>query len=246
MENNEQQPTQEHQLTKKERKDLKRQQKLVDREQGKRQKQTRRILFWVTIIILLVAGVFWLASLRKSEPINDNYHPAQDWIKGNKEAKVSIVEYSDFQCPACKIYASITKQLFEEFGDNLSITYRHFPLRSVHKNANIAAQAAEAAGIQGKFWEMHDVLFEKQEDWSQEANPIDKFIEYATGLGINKEQFRSDISSDVVKRKVDESYQAGLALKLNSTPTFFLNGEKIQNPANYDQFKSLVQYIIDK
>src|SRR3989338_2093696 len=105
-----------------------------------------------------------------------------DWVKGNKEAKVTLIEYSDFQCPACGAYYPVVKQLNEEVGDKIVIAYRNFPLRQVHQNAQIAAQAAEAAGKQGKFWEIHDMLFENQKEWSSYVNAKEIFIKYAQSL----------------------------------------------------------------
>ncbi|MEK7508222.1 MAG: thioredoxin domain-containing protein, partial [Patescibacteria group bacterium] len=101
---------------------------------------------------------------------------ANAWMKGNPSALVTLVEYSDFQCPACGSYYPIVKRIMAEFGDRINLTYRHFPLRRIHESADLAARASEAAGNQGKFWEMHDMLFENQARWT--------FIPMAAGTAI--------------------------------------------------------------
>ena len=163
-----------------------------------------------------------------------------DWVKGNSESKVSLVEYSDFQCPACGLYYPLVKQLTAEFGDRIEFTYRHFPLSQIHPNADIAARAAEAAGKQEKFWEMHDKLFENQRTWSGARDAKKLFIEYAGSLGLNTVQFEEDMDSREVKEKVRLDYKTGIDSGVNSTPTFFLNGKKIINPKSYDEFKTII------
>ena len=115
-----------------------------------------------------------------------------------------------------------------------------------NKNAEAAARAAEAAGKQGKFWEMHDLLFDLQDEWSQEKNAKDKFLEYAQSLDLDLDQFEADIDSKEVKDKVTQDYQSGLRLGVNSTPTFFLNGLKLQNPETYEEFKNLIESSIEQ
>ncbi|KKQ75884.1 MAG: Protein-disulfide isomerase [Parcubacteria group bacterium GW2011_GWC1_38_6] len=239
---------QEQQLTKKERKELKRQQKFLNIEQNKKRKKMQRVIFWIIIIVVVITAIFVLIKLNKNPQTNNNiqFDPSQDWVKGNKEARVKLIEYSDLQCPACRAYQPILKQAYDEFGDQTSFVFRHFPLKSIHKNAALAAQAAEAAGVQGKFWEMHDILYEKQIEWSDEKNPTDKFVEYAQSLGLSVEQFKSDINSGTIKEKVEFHYQASIALGLDGTPTFFLNDKKIQPPSSYEELKSLIELEMNK
>lgn len=160
-----------------------------------------------------------LATVEVSEPVAH--------VKGNADSEITLVEYSDFQCPACKSAAPQIKSLIEEFGDKFQLEYRHFPLRSIHPNAQISAQAAEAAGMQGKFWEMHDKLFEKQEEWSESFNPKKFFKQYAEEIGINGERLIFDLESDKVKEIVNAQFDEATSLGLPGTPSFVLNGEKI-------------------
>jgi len=167
-----------------------------------------------------------------------------DHVKGNPDATILLEEYSDLQCPACGAYYPIVKQLVEEFGDNIKFTYHHFPLRQIHPNAELAAIASEAAGLQGKFWEMHDILFENQKEWSGKKGD-DIFNDYAKEIGIDALKFESDMFLDEsIKNKVENDYQRGLDLKVNSTPSFFIDGKKLQNPRSYEDFRSIIQQVI--
>ncbi len=154
---------------------------------------------------------------------------------------MTLVEFSDFQCPACGVYYPIVTQVVKDFKDNLTFVYRNFPLTDLHPNAQLAAQAAEAAGIQGKYWEMHDLLFTKQSDWSASSTARDIFTQYAQTLGINMDQFKKDIDSDTVKNKIAEDVGDGNALGITGTPTFFLNGVKLDNPASLADFEVLIK-----
>lgn len=168
----------------------------------------------------------------------------EDWVLGKKEARVEIVEYSDFQCPACQAYAPVVKDVLAAFPDDVKLVYRHFPLRGIHKNSFSAALAAESAGMQGKFWEMHDTLFEKQSVWSGKASVMDEFVKYAEQLSMDAEKFRDDAQSATVKQKVESHITLGNAAQVNATPTFFLNGTKISNPASLNAFKDAVNAVL--
>lgn len=144
------------------------------------------------------------------------------YYKGNPEAKVEIVEFSDFECPACQSASSSIREAVNFYGDNVVFYYRHFPL-SQHKYAEKAAKSAEAAGKQGKFWEMHDAIFANQSNFSD-----DIFDRLASELGMDIEQFKTDLASKEVKNIVSGDLKDGKTLKVNSTPTFFVNGEKVE------------------
>lgn len=206
----------------------------------------------LTTIILIVAGIFLVSK----EPAKNSPQPVpvnsqellkvteSDRVKGSREARVALIEYSDFQCPACKAYYPVLKQLIDEFGDKVTFVYRNFPLRQIHQNAQLASQAAEAAGKQDKFWEMHDLIFENQEEWSKSANPKEIFAEYADGLNLDVERFKTDLDSQEVKDKVDNDYRTGTELNINGTPAFFLNNDKLPNPQGFEDFKNIIQKAI--
>ena len=220
------------------------------REQKKSEKQNQKVFvnlkkLFITLFGCLVIGFFgfkvykWATAPVPAVSGVSVEAKDDDWIKGNKDASITLIEYSDFQCPACKTYAPMIKKLSEEYKDNIKVVYRHYPLPQ-HKNAKAAAYGAEAAGKQGKFWEMHDLLFEKQEEWSNEGDITEKLSIFAESLGLNKDEWRADYESQEVKDAVNADVTLANMINLSSTPTFLLNGEKI-TIRNYEDIKSKVE-----
>lgn len=237
-------------LTKKQRRELRKQEKRQEQAQREKKSRLRRLLLWGGVTAGLIGIILLLAINAKNNPTpaeNGNILPQSlsiaetDHTKGNPSSTTSLIEYSDFQCPACASYYPLIQRLTEELGDKLYFAYRHFPLPQ-HENASPAAEAAEAAGIQGKFWEMHDLLFENQATWASLSSKQaqEKFTEYAEKLALDVEQFQQDFKSNAVKEIVQKQYKGGLTAKVNATPTFFLNGKKISTPPNYEEFKKLI------
>ncbi|TSC75174.1 MAG: protein-disulfide isomerase [Parcubacteria group bacterium Gr01-1014_44] len=204
-----------------------------------------RIILWIAVVLILGGTVFALAKLPKKETGTSNQVvelsavSSADWVMGNKEAAVTLIEYGDFQCPACAAYHPLVKKMLEENGQNFKFVYRHFPLKQ-HAQAKDASYAAEAAGRQGKFWEMYDLVYTRQNDWAGKVNAKDIFLGYANSLGLNAEQFNKDRASSEVKDRVEKDTQDGLRAGLNSTPSFFVNGKKIQ-PRDYDEFLNFIK-----
>lgn len=166
-----------------------------------------------------------------------------DWVRGASTSTLTLIEYSDFQCPACASYHPLIEQVVNDYANSMRFVYRHFPLPQ-HKQAKSAAYAAEAAGKQGKFWEMYNILFEKQTDWAGKSDADTIFESYAESLGLNMEQYRADAESTEVKNRVDSQYRSGVSAQVNSTPTFFLNGKKLSNPSSYESFKKLLDAAV--
>lgn len=235
----------EHYVSKKERRELRREERKAAGAHEQKSKSFRRLMVWLVAILLVggsLAGVFYLAKTAK--PIENTNGSglrdevsSEDWVGGNPEAAVTLVEYADFQCPACGQYHSIIKKLEEELGTQVRFVFRHFPLSRTHPNAEAAAVAVEAAGRQGKFWEMRNILFERQNDWSKKPNPRTAFVAYAQELGLTIDQFENDMELDAIKEKIQTQFNGGVASGVNSTPTFLLNGEKIENPRSLDEFR---------
>lgn len=188
------------------------------------------------VVFLIVAGGALYMGLSGDSDTNAN-------SAENSEAtasKVEILKYSDFQCPACRTYVPIEEQLKNEFGDMVEINYRHFPL-SGFQYSRLAAHAAEAAREQGEFHAMHDLIFEHQQEWSQ-GNARQHFEDYAEEIGLDMDQFQEDLESEEIANRVQSQREEGVRRMVNSTPTFFVNGRKLQqNPQNYEQFKSIVE-----
>ena len=166
---------------------------------------------------------------------------SDEHTKGATDASVAIVEYSDFQCPGCASSYPMLKQLVDTFPNDVSLTYRHYPLRQIHSNAQLAGQAAEAAGMQGKFWEMHDVLFNTQAQWSTEQDPTAFFTRLAESVGLDLEQFGTDLTSKEAVDRVHADASEANKLRLPGTPSFFINGTLIDHPGSYAAFKALVE-----
>ncbi len=198
------------------------------------------ILGVVLGVALLVGGLWYLSGMDAADTKQLDL-VAADWKQGAVNPKLTLVEYADFECPACAAYQSVLKETKEAFKDDLQFVYRQFPL-PMHRNALAAAKASEAAGLQGKFWEMHDLLYAKQKDWGgKTAEDSTLFEKYATELGLDMEKFKQDVTSDGVRAAVDRGLDTGKALKVRGTPTFFLNGELIKNPASAEEFKNLIR-----
>jgi len=140
----------------------------------------------------------------------------------------------------------MVKKLNEGLGDRVAIVYRSFPLEQIHDQAMLAAGAAEAAGQQDKFWEMHNKLYEEQGRWSGVGDAQALFIGYGQQLGLDLERFEDDMASDKTREKVEASYVEATSLKLRSTPSMFLNGEGIDLPRSYEELSDLIQEAYDK
>lgn len=241
--------TDETPLTKAERKALKKEQKRLQRAQENQQKTVKKVVVTALIgIAVIFFGYFlWqsIVSIPKDEQNKAIDKVLQtDWYKGNKDAPVVIIEYSDFQCPACKAYQPVMEEVLAAYPDTVVLAYRHFPLKQVHLQAEKAAYAAEAAGKQGKFWEMHDLLFQNQETWAENRATKQIFSDYATNLNLNMDQFKRDVRSKEVKALVKADYMSGLQNAINSTPTFYINGERVVNPQGLDEFKKIIDPIL--
>lgn len=146
---------------------------------------------------------------------------------GSPDAVVMIEEFGDFECAPCGLLHPSLKTMKQEFGPRVVIVFREFPLVSRHPHALAAARAAEAAGLQGKFWEMHDLLYENQKSWHDAADAQPIFEEYATRIGLVLDQFRRDISSEIVDQRIALDKERGYSIGINSTPTVFLNGREV-------------------
>jgi protein-disulfide isomerase len=164
-----------------------------------------------------------------------------DHALGSAGAAIELIEYGDFQCPACAANEPIIKRLLAENGDWIHFAFRHLPLKEIHRNAVAGAHASEAAANQGKFWEMKDLLYASQADWSGLPDPAPKFMEYAAQLGLDESRFASDMASQEVRSRVESDYRTAQSLGLNSTPSFFVNGEKIATQPTYEKLLELLQ-----
>jgi protein-disulfide isomerase len=204
------------------------------------------IIAFVAILLGLLGYYFYATHATPSTPVEVNVS-LDDNIKGNKTAPVTLVEFGDFQCPACGAYEPIVKKVVAENSKDVRFVFRHFPLTQIHPNALLAAKYAEAAGIQGKFWEMHDILYEKQSEWSGALNAKSMFDDYAKTIGLDVAKLSQDASAKSVEDKIRAQYTEGVKLGVQGTPTFFINGKKLdRNPGSAEELTALIKAAATK
>ena len=200
---------------------------------------------WVVIgvlMVVLIGGSVWY-----SNSVSGTYNEGVTVMshqKGGETAVVTLVEYSDFQCPACGAFQPILNEVLAEHGDKIKFEYKHYPLTQIHPFAEPAARAAEAAGQQGKFFEYADVLFAKQAEWSKGSNPTGFFTRYASELGLDMDLFAKHQKSSVLADNVKANLMEARGLGLTSTPSFFLNGVKMDH-TSYDEFKAKIAAAVN-
>src|SRR6266566_7613896 len=203
----------------------------------------KRLVPLAIIVVVLIAalGTTWMLMRSSRQTANGNLNanaptPGSEapgaeppHVRGNANAPVTLEEFADFQCPSCGAYYPELKKIESEFGDNLRVVFRERPLVPPHQHALIAAQAAEAAGMQGRFWEMHDKLYENQTAWSEVSDLVPTFVDYAKQIGLNTDQFMKDLNGEEVAKRIFQDGKRAHALGINSTPTFFVNGKEAKD-----------------
>ena len=207
----------------------------------------KKFLPFVVILIVLVAAIAggWilLRSSRQSQnssaptpdPAGDVQGAQPPHVRGNPNAPVTVEEFGDFQCPSCGNYYPELKKIESEYGDKLKVIFREYPLVPLHEHSLLAAQAAEAAGLQGedKFWAMHDKLYENQAKWTEAKDLMPFFVDYAKQIGLDTDRFMKDLNGEKVAARIFQDGKRVHALGLNGTPSFFVNGKE----AKGDQWK---------
>jgi protein-disulfide isomerase len=204
--------------------------------------------FWaiVAVIIVIFGGII---LFKEDPPVAQSANGAKptSHVLGKGTAGVTLVEYGDFQCPYCSAYFPTLKEVKAKYGDKIKFQFRHLPLLQVHQNAFAAARAAEAADSQGKFWEMHDLLYGDQGAWSAASNPTPLFEQYAKQLGLDVAKFKTDAASNKVNDRINADIAEFNKLGVQtSTPTFLLNGKKVSVQNKIEDFTSLIDDAIAK
>lgn len=193
------------------------------------------------ILIVFMAVAF---SNNAAEPIVDQavlMEGARN-VKGSDAPTVTVVEFADFQCPACKVAAPLTNELITQYPEDVQVVFRHYPLSQIHPLAQVAAAAAEVAADEGKFWEMKDILFETQQDWTDLSRDefLERLGEYAEQLEIDKTELLERIESPEVQERVAADVRAGDQVQISGTPTFFVNGQRTSAPELLATVESLL------
>jgi protein-disulfide isomerase len=200
------------------------------------------------VLVVLFGGIFFVTKRQANAPTNGNNTSngqVTHHVEGDGKKGVTLVEYGDLQCPACTAYHPLVKQVVEKYKSDITFQYVNFPLVQLHQNAMAAHRAVEAASNQGKFWEMHDMLYEHSTEWNSSSNPFNVFQGYASQLGLNIDQFKSDYASSQVNDVINADMAQGRKLGVNSTPTFYIDGKKVdQNPQDLESFNKLIDNAI--
>lgn len=203
-------------------------------------------------ILILIGGVFVMSKSAPSTktPTNQKVDKAilikkDSYAVGNPKSKVAVVEFADFQCPACASAQPVVKRIIEDYTGKVYFQFRHYPLPQ-HRNAKLSAYVAEAAGAQGKFWEMHDMLYENQDEWGESNKPMEFFESYATKLKLDIEKLKEQIKKEDISKKIDRDIQDGGVAGVNSTPTFFVNGIQFRGVPQYADLQKLIDQELKK
>jgi protein-disulfide isomerase len=196
-------------------------------------KRSLPLLVIATVLVAaLVATWVLLRSARTNQPPVDSANSGPPGaepprVRGNPNAPVTLEEFGDFECPTCATYSVELKKIESEFGDRLRVIFREYPLYPTpHKHALVAAQAAEAAGLQGKFFEMHDKLYETQNAWKDATDATPIFTDYAKQLGLDVDRFGRDLNGEVVTARIFQDGRRAHSLGITGTPSFFVNGKE--------------------
>ncbi len=207
-----------------------------------------------TMLIVLVASIIILAGGAALYQRSSNQPDSPDTLTTNQEAlvrensikisatgeeKLVVVEFADYQCPACGYIAPQIKLLMEQYKENVTFVFRDFPLSNIHRNAVSAASTARIAGEQGKYWEMHELLFAKQGEWSIVSDPSDLFVQYASSLGMDTSEIKNKLSSKAYQKEIEQDLADARILGVDSTPTFFV-GDVIIRTANANLIKETI------
>lgn len=196
-------------------------------------------------VVLIIGGAFWLGQSSSKSAVQTASSSADPKLlirsdshqTASGSAQPTIVEFGDYQCPACGQAEPIVEQARKL---NANFVFRNFPLPQ-HRNALISAEAAEAAGEQGKFWEMHDRLYQNQTEWSESTDALTIFTGYAKDLGLDTTKFKDEVTSNKFADQINQDKNDGLALGVDSTPTFFINGQKLVGVPSLDDFKNAIK-----
>ena len=198
-------------------------------------------IIFAAICVVVLGGLIYISSSNRLDVSNIDPNSIQaaseksgniaDHVFGKTDSKVVLIEYGDFQCPGCGGAHPTVKMLTEKYKDQIAFVFRNFPIASKHPNARAAAAAVEAAGLQGKYWEMHNQVFENQSSWqnlsSNERGAF--FVEYAKGLQLDEAKFKADMESEAVGKKINFDQAIGKKAGAEATPTFLLNGKKLSD-----------------
>ncbi len=231
-------------------------QDVVSGRKGKKSSRSiAKPLIAMSVLIVLAVGVAVFLIQRNQERTSNPHGVSsaltlkpvvtpKGWTKGNLSAKTVLIEFGDFQCAACAAARITLANVLKKHENELLLVFKHFPLEAVHRNSVIAAQAAEAAGKQFKFWEMYDMLFEHQQEWANVPDPQTFFLQYAAQVQLDLERFRQDLWDGQIRDKIFRDILEGQFASVKSVPTFFLNGSPLPRPEGEAHFEEMITNAI--
>jgi len=203
----------------------------------------------LTLIVVVAAAFFFGGNSSSSKPQTLSANQARLVVRstshqtGPKNAKVTLVEFGDFECPACGAAYPIVTQLLQNYKGKINYVFREYPL-PIHQNADLAANAAEAAGAQGKFFEMYNLLYSNQNTWGESNNAMDYFVKYAQELHLDVNKFKNDVQSKKYESVIQKDIADGNALGVQATPTFYINNQVQVGGLSYDDFSAKIQQAL--
>lgn len=205
--------------------------------------------FWgiLAAIVIIFGGIFFATQHNNSKSSSTSSSvSATNHVEGGGSTGVKLVEYGDYECPYCEEYYPAVKQAVADESSKITFQFRNYPLTSIHPNAFNGARAAEAAGLMGKFWEMHDMLYDSGnwQQWSTASDPTPYFNQYAKELGLNLTTFEADFASSKVNDMIQADMNAGNNLNIQGTPTFYLDGKQINVAPQASAFEKLINQAI--
>lgn len=214
-------------------------------------KKYRPLLIIVIVLAAAIAGYVFLSRAGQNAPTPIATPVPQSTSEAPRKPPAGVVvtleEFGDYQCPPCGALHPSLKRLKQEYGSNLNFVFRNLPLTGLHKNALIAAQAAEAARMQNRFWEMHDLLYENQDLWKDDVNPQSIFWKFAADLGLDTARFSSDLADRQVKLRIEADQAAAVELSINGTPTVLVDGrELLPEVTNYEGIRKAIEFTMSR
>jgi protein-disulfide isomerase len=202
------------------------------------------------LALVVVAFIFLLRSNRNGNLFSAGPTPqptTELQLNPPSDVVVKLEEFGDYQCPQCAVLHPALKKLKQEFGSRLNFVFRNLPLTTIHKNALVAAQAAEAARMQNRFWEMHDLLYENQDLWKDDINPTPIFWKFAADLGLDTAKFSSDMGDKQVRLRIEADQSAATEFGITGTPTLLIDGRQLRAEAsNPDGIRKGIEYILGR
>ncbi len=207
----------------------------------------RFVAVMVALVLIFVGFVIFNGKQNKRDNgVVSGIQPTEHKSGAGKK-NVTLVEYGDFQCPSCSAFFPIIEDVRKKYGDDITFQFRHFPITQIHPNAMSAHRASEASAKQNKFWEMYEILYQRQQSWSSSQNASQIMEDYASELGMNVEQFKNDYKSSEINSLINADSSAGTKLGVEGTPTFLINGEKVKSePKSVEDFSKLIDDAINK